>query len=60
MDNPARIACCNICMLGDTMKVCESCPLNPGRMELKRTELLKVQRVELLTQSQRQEMESCH
>lgn len=58
MDNPARVACCNICFVSKALRACAICPFNPGRMELKRDELLQVQRVELLTQSQRKEMES--
>lgn len=48
MDNNAKIACCNICLLADRMKLCASCPLNPGNMVLKPSERELVQRRELL------------
>lgn len=50
MDTRAKIACCNICLLG--LKDCPSCPFNPGKLSLKpgltSAELAQVARVELL------------
>lgn len=46
MTNANKIACCNICLLG--LKVCASCPFNPGKLRLKPAELAQVARIELL------------
>lgn len=48
MENKNKIACCNICLIADSMKVCQSCPFNPGMLKLSAEELKQVQRIELL------------
>lgn len=48
LNNPAKIASCNICLLAECMKLCASCPLNPGKLTLKPAEVAQVNRTELL------------
>lgn len=48
MDNKTRVACCNICLLADALKLCASCPFNPGKLTLKPAEVSQVTRTELL------------
>lgn len=48
MDNKAKIACCNICLLADAMKSCATCPFNPAKLKLTQDERKQVTRTNLL------------
>lgn len=48
MDNQAKIACCNACLLAQAMKDCAHCPLNPAKLKLTQDEKQAVNRTELL------------
>lgn len=52
MNNSAKIACCNICLLSEAMKACQTCPLNPANLKLTAVELAKVEKIELLRKDQ--------
>ena len=49
MNNNAKIACCNICLLAEKMKVCAECPFNPSKLKLTAEERETVVHKELLT-----------
>lgn len=50
MDNLAKIACCNICLLSQVMKDCTHCPFNPACLKLTQAEQATVKHTELIKQ----------
>ena len=50
MKDSDKLACCNICLLADAMKFCQSCPLNPGKLKLTNEQIKAVTHKNLLDQ----------